>query len=187
MLTGCECRHVFVETSCTATCTTSGTKTYTCTKCGETKTDNIGPLGHSYRVADGHCIRCDAFEYNISCAKRTPFTVSYSWKSSGEHITQSRITDVKFLTYNNTLYVSISGYKSYDQWGDYGTCQVKFRLNLKDSNGLIIKTFVAQISDNLVVNQKFSDNGSLKWEICSTSILSNTESYTVEIVDTVQS
>lgn len=41
------------------TCTSQGTMTYTCTRCGETKEVAIPALGHTYG-ADGKCIRCGA-------------------------------------------------------------------------------------------------------------------------------
>ena len=56
------CEHVWgegVETTL-ATCTEAGVKTYTCSKCGETKTEPIPALGHNY--VNGTCTRCGATE-----------------------------------------------------------------------------------------------------------------------------
>ena len=44
-----ECEHEWEETSRTdATCTEKGSITYTCSKCGETKTEDIDPLDHDW-------------------------------------------------------------------------------------------------------------------------------------------
>jgi hypothetical protein len=60
------------EVTTSATCTTTGVKTYTCTVCKTTKTETIKALGHSYTTtvvkptytAEGYtlyeCTRCDA-------------------------------------------------------------------------------------------------------------------------------
>ena len=44
------------KTTKAATCTTTGTKTHTCTACGKTETQTIAMLGHNY--VDGVCTRC---------------------------------------------------------------------------------------------------------------------------------
>ena len=64
--------HDYYVSSTTATCTAGGTITETCTKCGETKTTNVGALGHTYEEYEGeyqwsydstnhwkYCWRCD--------------------------------------------------------------------------------------------------------------------------------
>ena len=43
-----------------ATCTASGSKKYTCTLCGATKTEAVAALGHNY--VDGVCSRCKAWK-----------------------------------------------------------------------------------------------------------------------------
>ena len=50
--------HVWDEGKVTkeATCTEAGVKTYTCTMCGETKTEEIAALGHNYE--NGVCANC---------------------------------------------------------------------------------------------------------------------------------
>ena len=52
------CSHLWDNGSTTtaATCTTDGVKTYTCRKCGETKTETIKATGHKY--LDGVCYNC---------------------------------------------------------------------------------------------------------------------------------
>ena len=52
-----------------ATCTTSGTKTYTCTTCNATKTETIAVLGHDYQVSEiiaGTCLSPEQIKYTCS-------------------------------------------------------------------------------------------------------------------------
>ena len=53
--------HNFVAGNVTTqpTCTIQGRRTYTCTRCGMTKTEAIPALGHTYG-SNGKCIRCNA-------------------------------------------------------------------------------------------------------------------------------
>lgn len=53
--------HNFVAGNVTTqpTCTIQGRRTYTCTRCGMTKTEAIPALGHTYG-SNGKCIRCGA-------------------------------------------------------------------------------------------------------------------------------
>ncbi len=73
--------HDYYVSRTTATCTSGGTITETCTKCGETKTTNVGALGHTYEEYEGeyqwsydstnhwkYCWRCDK---NFSQGKHT--------------------------------------------------------------------------------------------------------------------
>lgn len=62
------CSHIYTTISNTATCTSSGTKTERCTKCGETKTSTAASLGHTYGTYDWsydgsshwrYCYRCN--------------------------------------------------------------------------------------------------------------------------------
>ena len=59
---GAEPAHVHTwndgEVTKEATCTEKGVKTFTCTKCGETKTEEIAALGHIDENEDGKCDRC---------------------------------------------------------------------------------------------------------------------------------
>ena len=72
----CETHDYYVSKT-TATCTAGGTTTEICTKCGETKTTNVGALGHTYEEYEGeyqwsnnssnhwkYCYRCDS-KFNI--------------------------------------------------------------------------------------------------------------------------
>ena len=54
-----ECSHSYTEEITTAaTCEKAGVKTYTCTKCGDSYTETIAALGHSY--VNGSCSNCGA-------------------------------------------------------------------------------------------------------------------------------
>lgn len=55
-------RHTWDEGSVTkeANCTEVGTKVYNCTKCSETKTEEIPAIGHKDENADGKCDVCGA-------------------------------------------------------------------------------------------------------------------------------
>ena len=52
------CDHNYSITAETVTCTTAGTRTWTCSVCGGSYTEDLAALGHYYE--DGKCVRCDA-------------------------------------------------------------------------------------------------------------------------------
>jgi hypothetical protein len=66
--------HNYVQTGGTATCTEGGTIVDTCTVCGETFVDEVGPLGHDYcqtSFTAPTCTREGLAEYTCSrCGKR---------------------------------------------------------------------------------------------------------------------
>ena len=53
-----ECDHAYEVTAATVTCLTSGSRTWTCSKCQHSYTENLDALGHHYD-ATGKCERCD--------------------------------------------------------------------------------------------------------------------------------
>ena len=63
------------------TCDKDGVKTYTCTKCGLTKTEVIPALGHNY--VDGTCTNCGAADPNggteLTCYFRDLDDCPYKW------------------------------------------------------------------------------------------------------------
>ena len=83
------------------TCTEPGVKTYTCTGCGETKTEAIAALGHNYAAVydygeTGHwhaCSRCDAtdepaahvYPAGAKCEEAAECTVCGYVKPAGVH------------------------------------------------------------------------------------------------------
>ncbi len=65
-----------------ATCTSSGVKTYTCTKCKSTKTETILSLGHN--MVDGVCTRCGEID-NCSHFWRGGSTISATCEKDGSY------------------------------------------------------------------------------------------------------
>ena len=57
----CTHEHIWELESDTATCTEDGVKTYKCSRCDETKTENI-PAHHTF-IAGG-CDKCGAYKHN---------------------------------------------------------------------------------------------------------------------------
>ena len=52
------CDHAYEVTAATVTCLTAGSRTWTCSKCQDSYTENLEALGHHYDAA-GKCERCD--------------------------------------------------------------------------------------------------------------------------------
>lgn len=80
-----------------ATCTTTGTKTYTCTICGTTKEETIAALGHNYE--NGVCTRCNGVDPDYKAAGITNIT----YTTGGDSIIDSG-------TYDCTLALDHEGY-----------------------------------------------------------------------------
>ena len=56
-----SCTHSYTsKVTAAATCTTAGTKTFTCSKCGDSYTQTVPATGHSY--VNGKCIGCGKCE-----------------------------------------------------------------------------------------------------------------------------
>ena len=51
------CDHAYEVTAATVTCLTAGSRTWTCSKCNDSYTENLDALGHHYD-ATGKCERC---------------------------------------------------------------------------------------------------------------------------------
>ena len=82
------CAHVWAgETVITAaTCTEPGAASYTCDLCGETKTSELKPLGHSF--SGNRCSRCGVAQTVVyfdltGSGWSTPYV--YAWSASGTH------------------------------------------------------------------------------------------------------
>ncbi len=58
-LTSCSCEHNWTETSDTATCTSSGIVTYTCTKCKNTKTESSSIKEHNWSLISTTVATCE--------------------------------------------------------------------------------------------------------------------------------
>ena len=104
---GDGCTHSYDSGTVTkaATCTTTGVKTYTCSKCGGTKTESIAATGHSYKstvtaptcTANGYttntCSSCgDSYTSNSTAA------TGHSW-NSGTVTTAATCTQKGTKTY----------------------------------------------------------------------------------------
>ena len=87
--------HNFEQTSGSATCTQAGTVTETCTYCGESRTEETGPLGHFYEqtvltaptctqegLARCTCLRCGrSYTEAIPAAHQYLYDVTLPWYS----------------------------------------------------------------------------------------------------------
>ena len=71
-----QSEHTFkVTATVDATCTEAGSKTYTCTACGETRTEELPALGHTFG-AGGQCIRCGEKAAYLSALRLTAYNGS---------------------------------------------------------------------------------------------------------------
>lgn len=72
------CEHDYQVTEKAATCTEAGSKTYTCTKCGDSYTETIAALGHSYNNGVVTAPTCTAKGYTTYTCTRC----SYSYQGN---------------------------------------------------------------------------------------------------------
>ena len=71
-----QSEHTFeVTATVDATCTEAGSKTSTCTACGETRTEELPALGHTFG-AGGQCIRCGEKAAYLSALRLTAYNGS---------------------------------------------------------------------------------------------------------------
>ena len=77
------CSHSYTSKVTTAaTCTASGIKTYTCSKCGNSYNESIAPLGHNY--VSGSCSSCGAADPNYTVpASDTYYLIG--WINGADH------------------------------------------------------------------------------------------------------
>ena len=86
---GAALGHSYVETVVDATCTATGTKTYTCSVCGDSYSEEIPMIPHNY--VDGICSACGAelplestITFDADKTQRTEFgTESQKWEHDG--------------------------------------------------------------------------------------------------------
>ena len=125
------------------TCTTTGTKQYTCTKCGHTKTETLEKTSHNY--INGVCLNCQAkdlsyvnitvenngaiLNYYDHCAWQVTANVTYT---SGSWTVQGSQTD-------GHVEINFTIKKTYDEKGNNSTRSGHFNFNVK-SNGIILGT-----------------------------------------------
>ena len=128
-LAGCEdkdgCTHVWNDGEITtaATCTQDGVKTFTCTLCGETRTEVVGSSGH---VASETFVNTDPEgHYHVCsvCGEKTDDIQAHAFEdgevikqpSSGEvagHVFDQEVADQKYLVSEATCTAKAVYYKS---------------------------------------------------------------------------
>ncbi|MBQ9715890.1 MAG: hypothetical protein IJV77_05735 [Clostridia bacterium] len=92
------CEHVWEETSNTATCTTDGTKTFTCSECEETKTEASQKTGHNM----------SAYEVTTAAVCNTPGVKTSTCQNEG-------------CNYSTTQTIMAPGHNIYDP-----SCRILF-------------------------------------------------------------
>ena len=80
------CDHKYEVTSTTVTCLTGGNRTWTCSVCGDSYTEEkLDALGHSYD-ANGQCVRCDAtttfIRVYVNNAAKWANVYCYTWDTN---------------------------------------------------------------------------------------------------------
>ena len=85
------CAHSYTaQVTTAATCTASGVRTYTCSKCGNSYNETIAPVDHSY--VNGYCINCGAASNNtansyylIGWINGTDYGCENDWQNLGDY------------------------------------------------------------------------------------------------------
>ena len=92
------CAHVWNDGVVTtpATCTVDGVKTYTCTKCGATKTEAVPAAGHNY--VDGVCTACGAKQPATGSGYTKVTTAPTDW--SGTYLIVFEKTETTAYAFN---------------------------------------------------------------------------------------
>ncbi|MBQ2382545.1 MAG: hypothetical protein II290_00775, partial [Oscillospiraceae bacterium] len=115
-----SCQHTYDDGKVTkaATCTAEGVKTFTCTKCGNTKTEAIAKLGHSYSGAS--CTACGAtrtyylFGFingaNYACEEDAANIGSYKFVNNTLSVTFTSDSWVAVKTGDNLSWYMTDGY-----------------------------------------------------------------------------
>ena len=79
------CDHAYEVTAATVTCLTSGSRTWTCSKCNDSYTETLDALGHRYD-ATGKCERCDAttefVRVYVENAAKWTVVYCYTWDTN---------------------------------------------------------------------------------------------------------
>ena len=202
LLTLCACEthtHDYEVTSeKAASCTGQGYITYRCKECGNTYQETLPTAGHSLEEATckqpktckvcgetfggalnhsidpltGKCSYCG--EAIITLAKGLPATYAYTW-GYGTY-TELKITSVSFTWFSDELTVHVTGEKTYDWKGDYGTTTPYFLVILRDASGKVLATEKWYSWDDIIVGQTF--HGKITFPGVTQG-----EKYTIELAD----
>lgn len=188
LLTLCACEthtHDYeVTDKKEATCTESGYIVQCCKVCGETSHELLPAAGHDWEEAtckqpetckvcgetsgtalthsmDSSTGRCEYFnETLISLRKKLPTTIAYKW-GDGTY-TELRATSVSYTWFSDELTVTITGEKTYDWKGDYGTTAPNVLVILRDSVGSVIASDHCTAWDDIIVGQTFHESVTFK-------------------------
>ena len=105
-----ECEHNYVEEITTpATCTENGAKTFTCSECGDVKTEEIEALGHDWKeITDSYkvCNRCGetdgeiVYDTSVSLGKVT----GRPGETVDVYVSFGKDTDVKTMSISDIVY-----------------------------------------------------------------------------------
>ena len=159
------------------TCTENGIKEKFCSICEKKETEII-IASHNY--INGICSKCSDSLVEIKMPT-TPLTLSKKSAGYGIKMTSVQITSIRIDvsankdgTYNVRIYYS--GEKTYDCDGNSSTMSCSFIYKLYDSEGYLITSGDARVSD-LSVGEKFKDKYFTLYN------LNSTESYTLSLTD----
>ena len=110
-----NCSHSYTSKVTAATCTASGVKTYTCTKCDDSYSETIPATGHSY--VGGSCANCGAADPNASVGT-TYYLVGYingadhgcesDWQNMGSYPLVNGTLTTTFAS-NSYIFVKTEG------------------------------------------------------------------------------
>ena len=116
VLCGSNCSHSYIAGITTAaTCTASGVKTYTCSKCSYSYTEAISATGHSY--ASGKCTACGAADpsasqdttyYLVGWINGADYGCEADWENMGSYkFTNGKLTAT--FTQDSYIFVKTEG------------------------------------------------------------------------------
>ena len=179
-----QCAHIWGEEKITkaATCTETGTKTRTCTKCGKVETVTIQALGHN--IVNGVCTRCGVnFEMTASDVANKPSIY-------GSTVTNYNANGIEWKVFYATtdrIYLIASDYVHYSKLTNaykngascYNTSDYPYSYYWA-SGGTSLETTGRQ--DGIFMATGYTLNGSNKNSKCVSGLL-NTNNWT-DFVDT---
>ena len=124
--------HEYTETvEKAATCTDSGTSKYVCSICGDTVSETVPALGHSFN--NNTCTRCSTKEYEYSLDSKNIATITKYNGNSDKLVLPTKIEGymVKGIgqnAFNGCLFLDLTIPEGYETIGGYG---ISYCYNLK--------------------------------------------------------
>ena len=124
-------QHIYEEQIVTpVTCTTDGATKYVCTVCGDTQTETIFALGHSFE--NNNCIRCDTKEYEYTVENGIATITKYNGYDSNitlpkaiEGVTVSEVGESAFRGTEITNLIIPEGYTSIESWSFFACLKLQ--------------------------------------------------------------